>query len=194
MAIFLFLVLFAGILFATISTGELTLIITSILFGIFVVLNIFQEVKMHKLAKGKKLKRDINWGSMIVVYVCVVLFVIVAGLTIVNINNRVHSASTMGVISKIESDNNISEDSQETCTGYVKYKVDGKVYESKYESSSTLCNKKTGTRIKIYYRKDKPEKVTTTKNLVILVLATLFLGFCNFFVIKKAYKERRCKK
>lgn len=185
---------FLAILYVTIVTGELSLIILSVLFGIFVLLNICQKISTIRASKGKKSKRDISWGTIIIVYVCLALFVTVTGLLIININDRIHSVPTTGIVSRIEYDDNASEDSQETCTGYAKYTVNGKEYESKYTSSSMVCNKKIGSKVKIYYRKDKPEKITTNSNLLVLIFATLFVGFCTYLVLKKAHKGIKNKK
>lgn len=189
MAIVLLSIVFAVLVFFAVGTGEFSIILTSILFGIFLVLNILQETKMAKLDRGKKLKRDINWGAFILVYVALVFFGVMLGLLIGNIYDRANSESTTGIVSRIEHDN--TSDDTETCTGYAKYVVDGKEYESKYTSSSIVCNKKIGSKVKIYYRKDKPEKLTTNSYLFVLIFGTLFTGFFLVLVIIKLYKSKK---
>ena len=45
---------FLAMLYVTIVTGELSLIILSVLFGIFVLLNICQKISTIRASKGKK--------------------------------------------------------------------------------------------------------------------------------------------
>ena len=170
--------MFVGITYAAIISHEITWIIACVLFGIFDFIIIQSEFNK---------KSKIPWNSLLAIYVCLVLFGITTVLLVINVNDRLHSNPISATIISIEHDDNDDDDSAETCTAYVDYMVDGKVYNAKYESSSLMCKKKIGRKVKIYYRTDNPQKITTTRNIIFITIGVLLSGFSSVVMIKKTF-------
>lgn len=162
--------------FAAVATKDIAWIIGCILFAILALLIIIQQ-----FSKSNRMP----WAEIIAVYVCTILLIVVGTLLVININDRVHSKSTIATIARIEHNNDADDDDPETCDAYVEYTVRGKSYTSKYETSSMMCNKNIGKRVKIYYRVDNPKKITTTRNLVFLALGSIIAALGSIFSIKK---------
>ncbi len=177
--------------FAAITTKEIEWILAAIGLLIFEVIFLLQEIQSYKLSKGKKIKHRINWGNVMMLYVLSIMTLILAGLLVIDIDNRVHSKQINAVVSEIKHNDDADEDSVETCDAYAKYEVNGKKYVSKYETSSTVCKKKVGSKVKIYYRTDNPKKIVTTKHIILVIFGFIFCAFSLVLVIKKVIRERR---
>lgn len=176
--------------FAAVTTKEVTWLLAAILLFIFAVLVILQQIQENRRKKGKTIKRFVPWNTILVFYVLGIMCIILTTLLVMDIDNRIHSKSIVATVIDVQHNHDEDEDSAETCNAYAKYVVNHKKYVSKYETSSFACGKKIGDMVKIYYRTDNPEKVTTNKNLFFLLLGTVMVYGCLVLYIRKVRKNK----
>lgn len=174
--------------FAAVAAKEFTLIIATILLAVLTVMMLLQIIQDHKKEKGVMLKHRIPWGTIVILYVTGIMFILITATLVINVNNRIHSKSTTATISAIKAS---SDSDDEVCSAYVQYRVDGETYSAKYEESTSMCDRKAGEKVKIYYRKDDPTKVTTTRGIISTLLGEVLVTVALVLSIRKIIKERR---
>ena len=188
------------LIFFAVITGDITLIVASIVFGVLVILFILQAIKVIKLDKGKKVKHNTNYTLYIVLIIVGVFFTILLSLLIKNITYRVNGVEATATVYKVDQtidyrteydeNGNSYQNKEEHCDVYIRYKVQNKEYETKLDFPS--CKYKKEDKIKIYYSKGNPEKVVSSaiSNLIILIIGVMFSGAVFLYIIIKSLKKK----
>lgn len=197
-----FAFLFILFLIPAIVLKDVVFIFVSIFLGVLTFFFTLNSIKVIKLEKGKKLKKDVNYNIFVLLAVLLFFFVFSLFLLVKNVYYRINGVKTNAIVYDVEEnieynkeydeEGNLSETERKKCVLYANYYVDNIKYEAKVNDSS--CDRFVGDKVQIYYNDDNPDEyVSGSIFIYICFFALSFFSnvICVSQIIKSFPKDRK---